>query len=145
MGCDIHVFVERKVNGEWESADTWDNRESTYVPYWDRFYTGRDYDLFGMLSKGVRRDFTNGLKAKGVPEDLSSEVSAAFKEWGIDAHSDSYVYPAELKQLASMTVTDPEFAAANEDGYYYKLFMKLYEKLIALGGEDQRLVFWFDN
>lgn len=143
MGCDIHVFVERKVNGEWESADTWDNGDPTYVPYGDRFYAGRNYELFGMLSKGVRTDFTNGLEAKGIPEDLSPEVSAAFNYWESDAHS--YVSPAELKQLASMTVIDPEFAAANEGGYYYKLFTELHEKLIALGGEDQRMVFWFDN
>lgn len=145
MGCDIHVYTERKVNGKWESTDTWDEEEPTYVTYEDRFYRGRDYDLFGMLSKGVRRNFSNGLEAKGVPEDLSPEVNAAFEAWGSDAHSESWVSPEELRQLASMTITDPEFASVNQEGYYSKLFKKLYEKLIALGGEDQRMVFWFDN
>lgn len=145
MGCDIDVYVERKVNGKWESADKWDDEDPHYVSYEDKFYKGRNYDLFGMISKGVRRDFSNGLEAKGIPEDLSRKVRAAYVAWGSDAHSDSYISPSELKQLASMTLTDPEFAAVNEGGYYFNLFMKLHDKLIALGGEDQRMVFWFDN
>lgn len=145
MGCDIHVYVERKVNGKWESADKWDDEEPDYVPYEVRLYEGRDYELFGMISKGVRRDFTNGLEAKGLPEDLSRKVRAAFEAWGPDAHPESFISPSELKQLASMTLTDPEFAVVNEEGYYFNLFMRLHDKLIDLGGEDQRMVFWFDN
>lgn len=70
MGCDIHLFVEKrffkyddeeKENGVWVSADKWsineyyylypDDKESMlHVDRDDCFYTGRNYDLFAILA-----------------------------------------------------------------------------------------------
>ena len=147
MGCDIHTFVERKINGEWESVDKWadDELPNTYIPRDDRFYTNRDYVLFGMICRNVRTLFENGLPPKGIPDDLTTEVTNAFYDWGDDGHSHSYLTPKEIRQLIAMTISDSEFAKVNYEGYYYKLFTAWETKLLSYGGEDQRLVFWFDN
>lgn len=113
MGCDIHMYVERKVNGLWVSAIERERNE-----YYDRypeserewstpdFYDGRNYDLFAILAN-VRngRGFAgiptgSGFKPiampRGLPDDVSSEVKAESDYWGSDGHSHSYLTVAEI-------------------------------------------------
>lgn len=112
MGCDIHFYVEKKVNGVWESADTWEiddcyEDEQVYnVPYKKSFYNGRNYDLFAMLA-----DVRNGYgfagvvtgegffpidEPRGLPENTSERVKQASERSGIDGHSHSHFYVSEL-------------------------------------------------
>lgn len=58
MGCDIHMYVEYKR----KDSDFIDNFGSRINP-------GRNYTLFGLLAKGVRRDIPEGVEPKGIPAD----------------------------------------------------------------------------
>jgi len=105
MGCDIHLYVEKKIDNKWQILDklvkeeeedgtTWYNRQS--IP----FYEGRNYDLFSILA-----DVRNGYgfagtptgegfvpiyDPRGVPNDASPEYKAVVKNWDCDGHSHSY-------------------------------------------------------
>jgi hypothetical protein len=52
MACDIHFYVERRVNGTWESCDRWEPDE--YYPgrtsCKTSYYPGRNYHLFAILA-----------------------------------------------------------------------------------------------
>lgn len=64
MGCDIHFYVEKRINGIWQTADKWSadlDDDRPYVDYDDRFYRDRNYDLFGILA-----DVRNGRGFAGV-------------------------------------------------------------------------------
>lgn len=76
MGVDIHVFVESydKQSGKWENECMYDGKTYKRIPVYD----GRDYGLFGILA-GVRSNYGSLVESRGVPDDLSDEVS---KEWG---------------------------------------------------------------
>jgi len=123
MGCDIHFYVEVKsksvlrekklnnifdekenVKDEWVSADNWEDnpdypkwstRPKT-INYTSRFYSGRDYFLFGVLG-GVRYDCPNPIAAyRGLPDDVSQDVKEESDSWSGDGHSHSWVGLTEL-------------------------------------------------
>jgi hypothetical protein len=100
MGCDIHCYKEKQVNGVWVSADEWERNEDgeLFVPYQKRF-TDRNYNLFGLLSSGVRRKHPYSFAGRGIPFDTSAEVMSNFDYWYSDGHSHSYLYLHELKDL----------------------------------------------
>jgi len=104
MGCDIHAYREKKVDGKWvaeqEFVDEY-NDGWLDVPFENR-YTGRNYDLFGILSKGVRRDMDISFEPRGLPIQLSGEVSSVMKGRGSDGHSHSYLYLHELTELEEL-------------------------------------------
>lgn len=99
MGCDIHLYVERKVGEIWEACDKWqlDNLENTTVDYPDRFYTGRNYELFAILA-GVRNryDVYPIVEPRGIPGDVSSNIAQEYESWGFDAHTPSWLTLAEF-------------------------------------------------
>jgi len=111
MGCDIHLYKEKMVEGKWVTADKgWcDEYDEGYinVPYENRF-TDRDYDLFGLLCDGVRRNHKFAFKGRGLPFNTCEEVKSLSDMWGDDGHSHSYIYLHELKDawnfLQSQTV-----------------------------------------
>jgi hypothetical protein len=119
MGCDIHLFIEKKdEGGKWQVFDykaefangTYDDgsRKLDYEGLFDSpFYAGRNYNLFAILAD-VRNgsgfagcdtgDGFNPIAApKGLPEDVTPEVKAESDGWDIDGHSHSYFTVAELK------------------------------------------------
>lgn len=109
MGCDIHTYREKHVNGQWVTADEWeeedygDGEKSRDVPYEKRF-TDRNYNLFGLLAKGTRGyEFPASMEARGLPFDASSDVKQAAEQWDGDGHSHSYLYLHELKALHDWT------------------------------------------
>jgi hypothetical protein len=110
MGCDIHLYAERRENGAWVSADRWS--EDKYEPgrltvdYDHRLYSNRNYDLFAILAD-VRNGYgfagvTTGVgfipisKPRGLPKDISDQVRAEAQSWAGDGHSHSYHTVAEL-------------------------------------------------
>jgi len=104
MGCDIHMYKEKSVGGKWLTADEWvpydygDGENGKEVP-WEKRFTDRNYELFGVLSSGVRREHTFSLKPRGMPFNPSEEVKEANKDWDSDGHSHSYLYLFELREL----------------------------------------------
>lgn len=108
MGCDIHAYKEKLVDGKWVTADKgWADKYDEGcidVPYENRF-TDRNYNLFGVLSRGVRRDFDFAFSQRGLPDDACPEVAARALGWGCDGHSHNYVSLAELKEKQSFLET----------------------------------------
>ncbi len=193
MGCDIHCYKEKLVNGKWVSADEWveedDGDGGTYmeVPYRKRF-SERNYGLFGLLCDNVRTSHPLSFAERGMPEDASIEVEAEVERWDCDGHSHSYLSLQELKDLlerldsstvnvsgmmpsdrleqfqASMATESPDYdlmypyckwttltdwqefsvtvPASQIMGGSLQRLIKTFE---GVDGDDQRLVFFFDN
>ncbi len=116
MGCDIHLYVERREGGKWVKCEGF---VSDYYkegdPYFgtkefsntDEPYGGRNYDLFAMLAD-VRNgygfagcDTGDGFKPiaapRGLPKDVSLGVAAKAEGWEGDGHSYSWLTLAELQ------------------------------------------------
>ena len=114
MGCDIHFYVEKKVNGKWKSADSWKENKfageagepDLELPYENSFYQGRNYDLFAILAnvrngRGFAGVYTGeGFNPisdpKGLPSDLSKELKAESDYWDCDGHSHTHFTLKEL-------------------------------------------------
>lgn len=110
------------------------------VGYDDRFYTGRDYWLFGLLS-GVRGEGPARFD-EAFPDDASEHVTAEYESWGLDAHTPCF---ATLAQLDEHEWVDPDYRADRS-------FPEAIERLRELasehcGGDPHRVrfVWWFDN
>ena len=146
MGCDIHLYVERKENGRWVSLDKWTvdadefGREGAGVMWEDRFYRHRNYLLFGILA-GVRdRSLASISKPRGLPKDVTLEVQKESESWNTDGHSHSWLTLAELQSY------DWSSALAEPVGAPSTFVNEAIPKLEALGEpESVRIVFFFDN
>ena len=156
MGCDIHSYAEKKVGDKWE-----------VIPYLidETFLYWRSYRVFGWLA-GVRNyfDVTSIAPVRGIPIDASSEVREKLEEWGLDAHTASWISLDEFlafdynspvedcrvtRQIASgvwsggktcpkgqgQVMTWKEFLG----GDVIADLQKLQE------GGAERIIFWFDN
>ncbi|NMA74322.1 MAG: hypothetical protein GX963_09225 [Bacteroidales bacterium] len=107
MGCDIHLFTERKrsINNEqkWVNVDNWklnpyykeNDEESKYNL--NSAYRHRNYALFSILAD-VRNSSKNKpiSEPKGLPEDISEVVKAESDKWNGDGHSHSFFTMKEL-------------------------------------------------
>lgn len=110
MGCDIHLYVEKRVDGNWRTADKWSDDKyeegRKEVAYDDRFYSGRNYDLFSILANvrngrgfaGVKtgEGFVPISEPRGVPDDACEEYKREAELWGCDGHSHSYLTLQEI-------------------------------------------------
>jgi hypothetical protein len=130
MGCDIHSYAEKKVNGKWEMI-----KKAFPNPYYqegkenkidedgyewnpqftDQPYKGRNYDLFGILADvrngrgfaGIKtgEGFSPIAEPKGLPEDVSPEIKKESDGWNGDGHSHSYFTLKELQDYDWMQTT----------------------------------------
>lgn len=185
MGCDIHLFREKRVGGKWVAEDEWVDGSVD----WEKRFTDRNYNLFAILA-GVREREIPPYKfePRGLPLNVCNEIAEHSGEYGGDGHSHSYLYLHELKELraflAEQTHTvsgmknKDELAAlegAIESGnpdwdllYPYcqgtndpkqvkfsldvpadfvvgKALDRIIASLSDIGGDQQRIVFFFDN
>ena len=112
MGCDMHVYVEKKKKGKWMSAQGLMKTEEGEmdVPYPDKVYNGRNYELFGFLTEGkVRSDpQIYAGKLKGFPKDASPEIKKIFESWESDGHTPNYFTLEELEKIDWDNLTIPE-------------------------------------
>ena len=131
MGCDMHMFVEKKVDGQWVSQDKMVPDEFSEEPVAERLQAQfgtfrykdgdglvhismmRNYNLFGILAN-VRNGYglagapTGGQflpisKPKGISEDASDEVKAELDSWGVDGHSHSWLTVKEILEWSHWT------------------------------------------
>jgi hypothetical protein len=174
MGCDIHIFVERKNKNtdKWEEFTedhfTLDDFDKKYLKKekGNKPFDWRNYSMFAFFA-GVRNyDHCTPLAVpKGVPTNLSEEVRGQL--WEDDGHSESYLTLRELKefdydkefwnrrvtkQLSENSWTGAGLAEEGERKVmtYRKNLGELYfthlEELSQLGNlDDVRIVFFFDN
>jgi hypothetical protein len=122
MGCDIHLYFEKKYRGKWVHADKiekvvdrWtdtlgEQHEQTWYRFagpWDeRTYGGRNYDLFAVLAN-VRNGFRFAgcdtgdafvpiAMPKGLPDDVSGPVKKLERDCP-DWHSHSWLTLRDLQ------------------------------------------------
>jgi hypothetical protein len=103
MGCDIHMYKEKQVNGVWLTADEWQSYDygdgdAGMEVDWGKQFSARNYNLFGLLAE-VRTEHAFSFKRRGIPFNVSPEVRAAAEYDGADGHSHSYLYLHELKDM----------------------------------------------
>lgn len=150
MGCDIHLYKEKQIDGKWVAADVWtpydygDDEKGIEVDWKNRF-TGRNYELFGLLCKGVRSEHPLSLTARGLPFDACQEIASHAEQWGEDGHNHSYLYVHELRSLLEalkMTTTRIE-------GMKDKEGLAILNASIATGTPDWSLLYpycgWTSN
>jgi len=112
MGCDIHFYTDRRVDGAWHPVDVFkrdapdeDNKEG-YLRAASHLYNDRSYKLFAILADvrngrgfaGVKtgEGFNPIAQPKGIPEDATAEYREVADSWGIDGHSHGYFTLREL-------------------------------------------------
>ena len=144
MGCDIHVHVEIRVDGEWE--------------HYNHPRVDRNYRVFTKMA-GVRNgyDDIDPFPPKGFPEDASVTTTEDYEHWGIDAHTPSYLVGEELEAFRHWW--DKEFGTEpstfrngldfehHQFGYIFGNGFRSWDSHCQVGlyPGDIRLVFWFDN
>lgn len=139
MGCDIHLYKEKFVDGQWVTADVWqkcdldDSRME--VPY-ESTYNDRNYNLFGLLA-GVRNDHEYSLVARGMPFDACELVSKASSDWDCDGHSHSYIYLHELKSLRNFLQTQ----TVKIEGMKDKASLEKFQESMQSGSPDYDLLY----
>ena len=144
MGCDIHLYGEIKVNGQW------------------LLYTQPNVDrCYAMFEKmaGVTGDVRKAIAPpRGLPADISSATRFCADYDGPDGHSHSWLSSDEILELVEWCERELKPYRAkfmnrwdfeSETGSY--LFgnswagFKKYPGDRPKGVEDVRFVFWFDN
>lgn len=144
MGCDIHLYSEsRNKQGKWvaDHASTF-NSDSGYFSLKESYDGNRSYTLFGLLAKGVRGDYSEAFRQRGIPQNVSDEIRQIHTQEDCGAHSASHLSVAELKEKAAylLLLTD------EESQYLRNKLIKLVNGLPPSDApNDQRIVFWFDN
>lgn len=142
MGCDIHLYKEKHVDGKWLAADEWqqddygDGESGIEVP-WQKRFTDRNYELFGMLSSGVRTEHPFSFEPRGLPINCCKEIADCFKSWGIDGHGLSYLYLHELRDMLAYLDTE----TIRIEGMKDKEGLERLQASIASGNPDWQLLF----
>lgn len=139
MGCDIHLYREKHVEGKWLAADKWSKDEDgdyLRVDYNDQYFTDRNYELFGLLAKGVRREHEFSFEKRGLPFDACGEIKACADVWDCDGHSHSFLFLHELKSILAFTKTQKiEVSGMKDNAELEKL-----NESIASGNPDWNLL-----
>ncbi|MHB1952354.1 MAG: hypothetical protein ACYCOU_01280 [Sulfobacillus sp.] len=125
MGCDIHVFLERRVHDRWVMVKELDGEG----------VSERNYKRFAALA-GVRGD---GPKPRGLPIDVSESTNLHADDWGTDGHSHSWLPVSEAAPIFLATGTNLS-RWAHEDP-----ITCFFGERAADDPENHRIVFWFDN
>lgn len=100
MGCDIHSFLEVRVDGAWVNQSGTDEYGGPLRGPLEE----RNYELFGLLA-GVRsNNFRPLFEGRGLPEDRSPEA-IAYNGW---EHSHSFFTLAELLEIDLSEVSTVE-------------------------------------
>lgn len=118
MGCDIHIFVEYKIDDTWYDGDY-------YMPTRDfsktgrryermEIFPGRCYDLFGLLA-GVRGNVKPIKSPKGLPKDCNKGIKIEAEKWDSDAHNHSWYTLRELIKCKKYQTIEHEGWVTDED------------------------------
>ena len=154
MGCDIHVYMEKKNKeyGEWETINLYRIDQYSNDIELVNAYSGRDYVLFSILA-GVRGWENPFISPRGIPEDASTKLEQI---WAGDkedyCHTPSWYDLYELDLFIKGYIADhPE----NEEGINDRLkgFITSLVNYCEFAGEyiwtyrpnEYRVVFWFDS
>lgn len=128
MGCDIHLYVERKLgSGNWAcvrdmscgvNVKSFARRQTIKDPfaleegfgyYRSWLLRQRNYHMFALLA-GVRGE---GPEPRGLPEDVSELVEEQAQRWGNDGYSHSWATAQEF--MSAWLDAGGGFAGENEE------------------------------
>ena len=133
MGCDIHPYLEIKVNNKWVFVG--------------EVIAGRNYQLFGLLS-GVRDNsvFEDGFfpRLQTAPKDVSKEMLDAglseLQDRNGDYHSFTLITYLMLQKFVK------QMKKSKMPIYYVQAWHLMMQRIIASGfAEDARVILWYDN
>lgn len=175
MGCDIHFWVEKKVDGKWVTAEDevmtpCESCSGTGINDFNNLqcfrcdgvgkkdsldYSDRSYSIFSILAnvrnkkEGECGYLTPISEPRGIPQDSRVfEIYNQDREWG---HSGSTHTLKQLKEYdwykrVAGGMYDGNTHADAGAQFYYKTIPAL-EKLARIygGTENVRIVFFFDN
>lgn len=143
MGCDIHLFAEVKIAGQWNLY--------ARIPF------PRWYGAFEKLA-GVRGNLTEAIAApRGLPDDASIMTRFLAEYDGLDGHSHSWLDAREIEEFSRWlrrhgAHRQPKifdyFDLEHETSiYFFGNRFAGFENSRARekGVQDLRFVFWFDN
>lgn len=146
MGCDIHLFPEVKVRGDWHTFATPD--------------VVRSYPFFSKLAgvRGIPEEEEPLAPERGLPPNVAIVTRLHVGEWKEDGHDWSWLSAEEIVKIAEWAAKggyDLEFPPTAHRlglncGYFFGDTWGPAARRIA-GGEtigpitDLRWVFWFDN
>lgn len=158
MGCDIHMFIEKKTNEKydiWERVSLYYVNRNTHDIECVEPYKGRDYDLFSLLA-GVRGGYEPFDSCRGLPPHVSSKVEAEYNAGDGDYYSATWYDLFELKLfIKEFKMTHAEDEEEKKEQMIPRL-EELWEGIINyLDFADEfiwdikpgkyRIVFWFDS
>ena len=149
MGCDIHCFVEKKIDGKWEQISGFKNAyynediecfKTDAFKYATSPVEHRNYSMFAILA-GVRNRKEHPVKPisepKGLPTDISDDVDAELAIWEGERHSCSWL---TIKEISNYN--------GNKEGAKYlfgEALEQLKERCNNKNLKDVRIIFCFDN
>lgn len=158
MGCDIHIWAERKTRSGYE-AITGVKFEDGAAPF-----AWRSYGMFGFIAD-VRNysDVPPIAARRGWPDDASRRAQEEFDNWCGDGHSPSWVgvdelaafdydQPVEDRRVTRQTAWGLDGGCTSEPGggqittyreFLGPHFFEDLERLTKAGAS--RVVFFFDN
>lgn len=166
MGTDIHLFVEKKVNGNWINvlppkpsevangilfeeikvlSDGWQwVSEPKELPEWK---VDRHYFLFSILAN-VRNDGTCDYisNAKGLPVDMSPELKAHMEEFL--EHTPTWLTVEEILQFNWSKGIFTRLGVRRYDelcDYFVKGIIPFIQSYCKASPEHIRLVMYFDS
>ena len=146
MPRDIHVFIEKQINDNWEtvlpikeysgySKDCPTNNKINDSMYLPKIYPEElfgDYDLIVWSLLGIEGKY-DYKKLKGLPSNLSREISNYHKSFGLEAFQEHWISCLEFIDNAS----ESESALLNSN------VKKLKNKILELGNPNEmRLIMW---
>lgn len=160
LGCDIHAFVEafNKENKRWERKTLYyKDKNGEFQEAWT-LLGDRNYELFSRLV-GVRGSGEPFVYPRGVPDDLSEEVSkeyCAYNDW----HNVTWYDYCELKLYADTdrAFVEDEIYDIDKDEYVVddrwnvvRPFIDTIDIILEAYGiycpkpGEVRIVMWFDS
>lgn len=168
MGCDIHMYVEYKINSKdnstWRCGDYFKVYDPlSEIPTMKRIelYGDRNYSLFAVLADVRNYDLVEYIaEPKGLPDDATEYVKQEYSNWGSDAHSCSYFTLQELidyhnehdqRDFLGHDILKPlinrlKLRADELDVIWNFEWDNSFTRDVAYKKSDNiRIVFWFDN
>lgn len=153
MGCDIHLFVERKEGIEWDKCE--------WIGCGFPIPINRNYSLFSILAN-VRNNDKNPFypieDPRGLPDDLSDELKNVILKDRFCSKSDGHDHSwLTLKEILGFDwdskITSGEGIHDYQVATYAECCREFVEKTIPMlkrlsyddDYSDVRVVFWFDN
>ena len=139
MGTDIHIHVEYQQRSR--------RGKLHWVHAKERFEEDRRYLVFGILA-GARTDVEPLFPPRGLPEGLSPQTAWIHKDWGEDAHTESWLTTQEFG--ACLEAVEKIYKERYPDEYeeeHLKGYKQIYRYMKDSDdeGEPARIIFWFDN